>query len=349
MTTKATAPVLILGGTGTVGTRTAQTLRQLHPDLPIAIGARDQDRCRALAAEIGNAHATPVNLGRADLGLARDASYRAVVAVLKENTLNPLRYAQSKGLPYLSMADGAFEIGPAVARHVHRPASAPMMLASHWAVGMATMPALHFAGEFRAVHTIEIAVLMDPEEAIGPMATQDVEQLMQNSPRPLLLDDGTWRWVGEQVATRRVENMAGEEVETHAMTVLDTVSLAAATEARSVRMDFGVAQSASRRRGGVPSHEMIIEIEGERKDGKVGRLRVDIESPQGVTGLSALGVSLGVERLLGLAGGAPAAPGLHFPETLIDPVYALARLEEFGGRVRPAPFATGAGAAASPD
>lgn len=333
MTLKITAPVLILGGSGMVGSGTAKILRQLYPDLPLAIAARDQDRCRALAAEIGNAQATQIDLDVADLGLAEGAPYSAVVALLKENTLNPLRYAQAEELPYLSMADGAFEIGPAVARYMHRPASAPMMLASHWAVGMAAMPALHFASTFRAVHTIEIAVILDPEDTVGQMATDDVEQLMRNSPRPLLLDNGTWRWVGEDIAARRVVTMAGEEIETHAMTVLDTVSLAAATDAHSVRLDFGMGQSASRRRGGAPSHEMIIEIEGEQNDGKIGRLRADIESPQGITGLTALGVALGVERLLGLAGGAPVAPGLYFPENLIDPVHAIERLKAFGGKI----------------
>lgn len=334
MATNESPPVLLLGGTGMVGSRTATILRQLHPDLPIAIAARNQDRCRALAAEIGHAQATPVDLQRADLGLAPEASYSAVVAVLKENTLNPLRYAQAKGLPYLSMADGAFEIGPAVARYIHSPTSAPTMLASHWAAGMATLPAIHFASEFRAIHTIEIAVLLDPEEPVGPMATEDVEQVIQNSPRPLVLENGTWRWVGEEIAARRVRNVAGEEIETHAMTVLDTVSLAAMTEAHSVRLDFGIAQSSSHREGGVPAHEIILEIEGERKDGTMGRLRVDIESPLGVEGLTALGVALGVERLLGLAGGPPVGPGLYFPESLIAPAHAIGRLEEFGGQLR---------------
>lgn len=334
MTTRVTEPALILGATGMVGSRTAKILRHLYPGLPIAIGARDQNKCRALAAEIGNAEATYVDLDRADLGLTKDASCSAVVAVLKENTLNPLRYAQSKGLPYLSMADGAFEISPAVARHIYEPASAPTMLASHWAAGMATMPALHFASDFRAVHVIEIAVILDPEEPVGQMANEDVEQVMQNSPRPLVLDRGTWRWADEDIAVRRVKNTAGEEIETHAITVLDTVSLAAATDARSIRFDFGVAQSASRRRGGVPSHEIIIEIKGEQGNGNIGRLRIDIETAQGVAGLTALGVALSVERLLGLVGGAPAAPGLYFPEKLIQPVHAIARLKEFGGQIR---------------
>ncbi|MGO4832128.1 hypothetical protein AB4144_07500, partial [Rhizobiaceae sp. 2RAB30] len=334
MTTISIAPVLILGGTGMVGSQTARILRRLYPDLAIAIGARDQDRCRKLADEIGNAEAGPIDLGRPDLGLNPGKAYGAIIAVLKENTLNPLRYAQSKGLPYLSMADGAFEISPAVARHIRRPTGAPIMLASHWVSGMAALPALHFVNEFGAVSRIDVAVLLDPEEPAGPMANEDVEQVMLNSPRPLLLDDGTWRWAGEGASARRVTTVAGEEVEVHGMSVLDTVDLAAATDARSVRFDFGFAQSSSRRRGGVPSHEMIIEIEGERKEGGFGRLRFDIESPQGASGLTALGVALGVERLLGLFGGAPVGPGLYFPDSLIDPTHAIARLEEFGGQIR---------------
>ena len=334
MTTEVTLPVLILGGTGMVGNQTVKILRQLYPDLPIAIASRNKDKCQTLATEVGNAVAVQADVGQTGLGLAEGASYSAVVALLKENTLNPLRYAQANGLPYISMADGAFEIGPAVARYMYKPNSAPMMLASHWVVGMTTMPILHFASEFRTIDSIQAAVILDPNDPIGQMAHDDVELVMQNSPRPLILDNGTWRWAGEGVAGRRVKNTAGEEIEVFAMSVLDTISLAAATDARSVRLDYGMAQTASDRRGEGPSHEMILEICGETRDGRTERLRIDIETPQGVTGLTALGVVLSIERLLGLVGGAPVAPGLYFPENLIDPAHAIARLTEFGGQIR---------------
>jgi hypothetical protein len=41
-----------------------------------------------------------------------------------------------------------------------------------------------------------------------------------------------------------------------------------------------------------------------------------------------------VERLLGLAGGDKVEPGLYFPESLIEPAYALRRHREFGMDVR---------------
>ena len=42
-------PVLIVGGSGIVGSQAAQTLRRLHPDLPIAIGGRNLERAKKTA------------------------------------------------------------------------------------------------------------------------------------------------------------------------------------------------------------------------------------------------------------------------------------------------------------
>jgi hypothetical protein len=131
------SPVLIIGGSGVVGSETARTLRRLDPDLPIAIGGRDLAKAKAVAAEIGNAVATAVNLARPDLGQSSEASYSAVVVFVKDDTLNSLRYALAKGLPYLSVSSGTFEIGPEVALFIHNPDRSPVVLASQWLAGAA--------------------------------------------------------------------------------------------------------------------------------------------------------------------------------------------------------------------
>lgn len=44
-------------------------------------------------------------------------------------------------------------------------------------------------------------------------------------------------------------------------------------------------------------------------------------------------MALAVERLLGLDGAAPAAPGLYFAERLIDADHAVERFKAFGARI----------------
>ncbi|MFE6594679.1 hypothetical protein [Streptomyces sp. NPDC057781] len=46
--------------------------------------------------------------------------------------------------------------------------------------------------------------------------------------------------------------------------------------------------------------------------------------------MTATGIALGVERLLGLRGEV-VTPGIHTPEALLDPAYAVERMAETGG------------------
>ena len=331
------SPILLIGGTGLVGTRVVEHIRRLHPDLPLAIAARNAVRGRDIAERAGNAEFLTVDLTRPELGLPA-RPFGAVVALVKENTLNPLRLAEAASIPYLSMADGAFEIAPAVARHILRPLTVPMLLAGQWAAGVTSLATLHYAEKFQRVQSIEATVILDPDEPVGPMAASDVEQIMLNSPRPLMLREGRWQWAAEPLATRKVVTATGETVEVQAMSVLDTVDLAAITDAQSVRFDFGSAMTAARKAGGPAAHEMIIVIEGVLKDGRTGQMRVDIETSQGASGLTALGVTLGLERLLGLAGEPPLAPGLYVPESVIDPAYAVKHVLKLGGKLSEAPL-----------
>ena len=273
-----------------------------------------------------------MDLERPDLGQAEGAAYGAIAVFLKDETLNSMRYAQDRGLPYVSISSGTFEIGPEVTLFVHRPTSAPILMASQWLAGAATLPALHLAGAFGAIEAIRISALLDEEDMGGPAAYADYERITGAAPAALRLEEGRFVWVAGGEAASRLRRVDGTEVAAQAYSPLDIVSLAAATDARSIRFDLAVAESASRRPGEPFSTEIAIEIEGERKDGGPSRSRQEIVHPAGQAPLTALGVALGLERLLGLAGGPPAAPGLYLPEVLIDPAYFVRRMAEFGAR-----------------
>jgi hypothetical protein len=324
--------VLIIGGSGIVGSQAARTLRRLHPDLPITIGGRDLSRAEAIAGEIGGATATRIDLERPDLGQPEGARYSAVVVFLRDQTLSSMRYALAKRLPYVSLSSGTFEIGPEVALFAHAPAAAPILLASHWLAGAATMPALAFAADYRSVEAIRIGALLDEADMGGPAAYADYERIVGATQSALIVENGEFRWISSRRPSR-IESADGVEIEAHAYSPLDIVSLAAATAARSIRFDIAVGESASRRRGEPFSTEITIDLDGILASGRPGRSRHRIVHPAGQAPLTALGVTLAVERLLGLGEGGPVAPGLYFPEVLIDPVYFLRRMEAFGARV----------------
>lgn len=332
MTTPSTKPVLIIGGSGIVGSQAARTLRRLHPQVPIAIGGRDIGKADAVARELGNAEAVAVDLTRRNLGLPADKAFGAIVTFLKDDTLNSLKYAQATGAAYLSISSGVFEIGPETAHFIHNPGRSAVLMGSSWLVGAATFPALRFAKAFRSIDKIDIAVVLDEQDMGGPAAFADFDRLTTIAPRPLILKDGRFVWAGEEDATRIVTAIDGVEAKAQAYAPFDVLSLSAATDARSVRFDMIYGMSASRRRGEPFSTEIVIEITGERQDGTRGSDRYDLVHPQGQAPVTALGVALSVERLLGLDGGKPVAPGLYFPEVIIDPDYAVRRLEEFGLR-----------------
>ncbi|XXX80726.1 hypothetical protein WMF30_18375 [Sorangium sp. So ce134] len=336
MTTRTMSPVLLIGGSGQVGARAARALRRLHPDLPIAIGGRDARRASAVAAEVGGpTTAAAVDVLRSDLGLEPGASFSAIVTLVKDEASNAMKRAQADGVPHIAFSDFTSEIGPLVAHYVARPTSAPILMLGHTLGGTATLAAQHLARELRSVDAIAIAVVAGADDHGGPASSADFERLRQAGEAALVLDDGKWTWVQGEAATRRVVDAEGVAHVGQALPLLDVVSLAAATDARSIRVDFA---ARDRTTGGAgPRTDLIVEVSGRLHDGSGARLRYDILDADNLSRLSAYGAAIATERLLGLAGGPPVGPGLYNPESVLDPASVVARLEELGARVRRTP------------
>ncbi|WP_437828736.1 hypothetical protein [Sorangium sp. So ce1153] len=333
MTTRTMSPVLLIGGSGHVGARAAKALRRLQPDLPIAIAGRDARKASAVAAEVGGpTTATSVDIDRDDLGLDRGASFSALVVLVKDGASNAMKRAQADGVPYVAFSDFVSEIGPVVAHYIARPTRAPILMLGHALGGTATLAALHLAQELRRVDTIAIGCVIDADDHGGPAAQADFERNQQIAQAALLLEGGKWTWARGDASTRRIVDAEGVEVVGQALPLLDVVSLAAATDARSIRVDIAARDATKRGAGQVT--DLVIEVSGQRHDGSSARLRYDIIDADSHGRLSAYGAAITTERLLGLTGGPPVGPGLYHPESVLDPARFLARLEELGARIR---------------
>ncbi|MEU4343089.1 saccharopine dehydrogenase [Nocardia sp. NPDC023852] len=322
-------PVLIMGGSGQAGADTATILRRWHPTLPLTIAGRDLDRAQRVADELGAATAVTIDLRRSDLGLPADHNYSAVVAALWDNRLNGLRYAQHHGLPYLSISSGLLDIAPEVVASGQRAGAAPILVASHCFAGILVLATLDSAREFDRIDTIRISAVLDETDTGGPAGIADLQRLAAAPSGGLVRRDGVFTWVTGPEAEVGVPSVDGTVLPGQILAFLDVPSLALATGAPNVLFEFAVGETASRRRGEPASTEVRIDLEGTDPTGAPLSTSCYLVHPAGQRPLTALGVALGVERLLGLRGEA-VAPGIHTPEALLDPAYVVERMVEIG-------------------
>ncbi|MFJ2837404.1 saccharopine dehydrogenase [Nocardia sp. NPDC087230] len=321
--------VLILGGSGQAGSDTAALLRRWYPTLPLTIAGRDLDRAQRVADSLGTATAITIDLRRRDLGLPDGVVFSAVVATLWDDRLHGLHYAQDHAVPYLSISSGLLDIGPEVVAGARRASAAPILVASHFLAGLATLAALATAREFARVDSVRLGAILDETDTGGPAGIADLERWSAVTSAGLVRRDGVFTWVAAENAQAEVRAVDGTRLPGQSIPILDVASLALATGAPDVRVDLAVGESPGRRRGAAASIEIGIDLDGVDVAGATLRRNRHLVHPAGQRPLTALGIVLGVERLLGLRG-EPVGPGTYTPEALIDPGYAAQRMTEVG-------------------
>jgi len=325
-------PILMMGGSGAIGRLSAQTLHSLHPEMPLLLAGRDVSKAQAVADELGNADAVELDLAAEDLGLG-DRDVGAVAVFYADSRLAGLRFARARSVPHLNISSGVFEIAPEIATYMQKPEAGAVVLGYEWLVGATTVPTLELAKRFHRVDSIKIGALVDEEDGGGPAVAEDFERLSRMMPAALTLRGGTYIWREGEDAKARFQAIDGTEIEASGFSSIDVASLAAATGAKDVQFDLVAGVSSTRRRGEPKSTEIIIELSGEGRDGRTLLTRHAVFHPGGAAPLTALGVATILERLTGLDGRDPAAPGLYFPYQLLDPATYLHRLEAAGGGV----------------
>ncbi|MEQ5775690.1 hypothetical protein J4E05_09180 [Thalassospira sp. NFXS8] len=326
------APILLIGGAGFVGQQTAKHLQAQNPGIPMIIGGRDLAKAQKVAANFDNTESIKIDIEAADLGLGK-REISAVAIFFKDDALAGLRFAQIRGIPHISISSGASEIAPEVAAFMHNPGASAVVLGAEWLVGAVTIPALEMAKKIASINTIKIGALLDEKDSGGPAAEIDMHRLGETLPAALTRKNGAFYWrVGENTKStfRAIDGTLHEAV---ALSPYDVMGLATATNAANIAFDLAVGVTSSRRQGKQMSTEIIIEIAGKDKDGTPLQLHQAVFHPDGQMPLTALGVAMTLERLLGLDGKTPTPSGLYFPFQLLGSESYFARLDAIGGRV----------------
>jgi len=325
-------PILLIGGSGVVGRWAARFLREAHPDVPLLIGGRDLARAEEAAAAIGKAEGVALDLAADDLGLG-ERTVSAVAVLFTDERVAALRFAQSRGVPHLSISPGINEIGPEVAAYIHMPDAAPVVLGTEWFVGATTIPTLEFAKAFGRVHDIAMGALLDEQDTGGPAADADLERQTKTVPAALMRRDGAFVWRVGDDAKASFRAVDGTEMEASALSPNDVLGLATVTGAPNIQFNLAIGVSSTRRRGEPMSTEVVIELAGEDHAGRPLRTRHAVVHPEGQFPLTGFGVAMVLERLVGLDGDPPTPAGLYLPYQLLEPTTYLARLKQMGGMI----------------
>ncbi|HVI33618.1 hypothetical protein [Phenylobacterium sp.] len=318
--------ILIAGGYGVVGSWIARELKSAHPDVELLLAGRNPDAGAALAAEVD---AKPIRLDvrDPDAAIAAEGSIDLLIASLQDPGDKLAMAAVQRGAAYTSVvryADTASALA-VVAERAGRPALAQ----GHWQAGVMSLVAIWAANSFARVDSIELGALYDYADPSGPMTKEDATGFFDNG--ALIRRDGEWLRVDPKAEARMVGRAPdGPSFGARPMTVLDVPGLAGATGARNVRFDLGTGESRGTLAGAAASHEIYIDLRGSLGSGEEHASRTVMSDPKGQAHLTALGIVLGSERLLGLDGRPPPRPGLSYAEAAIDAEAAVARLQEFG-------------------
>ena len=320
------ARILIAGGWGLIGSRIAEVLRDAGHDLEIVLAGRNPDTGKALATGLG-ARRVRLDVANPAEGLAAAGPVDLIIAALQDPDDTLLAAALRSGAGHIGITrtvDNMASSVIAAAALARRPA----MMLGHWQAGVLTLAALSAARGFATVDRGEVAALYDYNDPIGPMTAADATGFVGEA---LIRQNGRWRKVLAPETVRPVLRAGQAPFDAMPMGVLDTPALAAMTGARDVRFDLGSGESLGTTAGGAASHDLYIDISGSRA-GAPAHYRTLVTDPLGQAHLTALGVLIGAERLLGLDGNPP-PEGLVFPESAIDPDRAVTRLRAFGVRI----------------
>lgn len=319
--------ILIVGGYGLVGSTIARLIKKHSNTIELILGGRNPQNGELLATELGNAKSVYLNLEEG-FDLNSFGKVDLIICAMDDHT-NILREAAIlNGIASITVSELADQISPTAFLSLHEKISAPIVFAGHWQAGILTLITKQLAAKFSQIINIETVGLYDERDPIGPLVASQVNGFVGQA---LLREAGKWQSVDAKENARKIQLHDQTSVMGYPMSTLDVPSIAAFTGASNIRFDFAIGKSIGSSKGLKASHDLYIDIEGTLLSGLKTKLRTIVSGPKGNSHLTAIGVFLITEAVLGL-NDQPAQKkgGLYLPETIISTDNVIGRLIEFG-------------------
>lgn len=324
-------PMLLIGGSGVFGSRIARLLRTRNPDLPLIIGGRDIGKARALADSLGNADGVAVDLSKSSLGLEQ-SEFSAVGLIAYDPTSNAMNFAARSGAPFLCITGGVFEFAVDAIPGMAAGHKVPVVIASHWFAGAVTMATLSLAERFASVDRVHVEFIIDSVEgsSAGPTTAADFVRIAANAPSAVMRRNGEYVWIPNDQAGGVIRRPDGGEMHGGGSVSCDVLSIGAWTGAGDISILEGMGLSATRAAGGPATDELYIRLSGRGADGNSLEVSQVVTCPRDPSTFTVISADIILERLAGLAGAPPLAPGLYTVEHAVQPAFFVQRMAEEG-------------------
>lgn len=330
-------PILLVGGHGITGRKTAQQLRLRHPHVPLAIAGRNVAAAQAFADELGNAvaYAADISGNAANLGLPHGA-FSAMAVFLMDETGDALRFASDHAIPYVAVTGGAFEMGLQFAIGMYAMNDCSVTIASNWFCGGALMAILALCAELSNVEAVTAGIVIDRNDgASGPATRADFERILGTCTSMPLRAQGIYKWVTGDTGKAHYIGTGGRNLEGTPAVSVDAVAIGAATGARDVMVLETWGDSLSWLEEGLSSDEIVIEARGTAKDGSRVSLRQEVIAPRETAPITAITIAMLLDEAAGLSSGVPLARGIYTAERAIDPAKAVTGMKQAGVQFSP--------------
>ncbi|MEN5380671.1 hypothetical protein [Sphingobacterium kitahiroshimense] len=319
--------VLIVGGYGMVGSHIARIIRQVDHRIELILAGRNPQNGISLAKELNHSETAYINLEEG-FDISHFQKIDLIISAVDDHS-NILREAAIlNGIACIAVSELADQIAPTAFLGLHKTIAAPIVYAGHWQAGILTLVVKELANKFSDIKTIELAGLFDPKDSVGPLVANEVSGFVGDA---LIRKEGNWLSLPAEENPRIIGLYNHSSVIGYPLSTLDVPSIAAFTSAKNIRFDFITGESIGSNKGLQASHDLYITIEGTLLSGEKRKLSKIVSGPRGNSHLTAVGVYLIAEKILGLNGQSEnRIGGLYLPETIVPCQNISNRLKDFG-------------------
>ncbi|MCX2483140.1 hypothetical protein [Pedobacter sp. MR2016-24] len=319
--------ILIVGGYGMVGSNIARLIRQADQHIELILAGRNPQNGIALAEELNHSETAYINL-KEGFELSQFKKIDLIISAVDDRSNILRETAILNGIACIAVSELGDQISPTAFLGLHKTILAPVVYAGHWQAGILTLMVRQQANKFSQIETIELAGLYDPKDSVGPLVANEVSGFVGEA---LIRKGGNWLSLQAKENPRTIDLHNHSSATGYPLSTLDVPSIAAFTSAKNIRFDFITGESIGTSKGVEASHDLYIIIEGTLLSGEKRKLKTILSGPKGNSHLTAVGVYLITEKILGLNGQSEQQTGgLYLPETMITTDHISNRLEEFG-------------------